>query len=412
MRKGKLKLEFIDNKSARNQTFKKRKRGLIKKANELATLCGVKACAVIKSYDNTEPEFWPSKEDAEAVHSKFRHVEETQPFKIKMHDHESYLRERINKEDEKARMLHAENREIELREVMFDLLKGKTMSPHHCSDPSFMRDLNLFIGDYVKKVTYRTELLEAYGESVPPNVAVTDASGPAVGDVNPFAVGTEGSVSNLIYDHMRQYDGMNMSVNEQAAPGGSNDHVHHQNMNHQEPFQYQTPANFNDQTQHWFDGSSQGMNMNLQEPFQYQTPPNFYDQTQPRFNGSSQGMDMNLQEPFQYQPPGNLYDETQPRFYGSSQDMYTGLSHDQGQSSNQYPNSDQPFMSLLMGQPQQMSDGQDLANVASMDDNDNCYQQLPVTSQMPSTTTTTAAAADLSGHSIDNKCWPTRFGLN
>ncbi|XP_056853511.1 agamous-like MADS-box protein AGL36 [Raphanus sativus] len=300
MPRGKLKLEPITDNIARNQSFKKRKKGIIKKVNELATLCGVKACAVINSCDNTEPEFSPSKEGAREVCLKFLNVLPEQRYK-KMYDQERYLWERIQKGREKLMRIDEENREIEVQEVMFDLLKGKAMSPHHYSDP--------------------------------------DASGPVVGDVDPFAVGTEGLVSNPteVYHHMRQYDGMDMSVNEQAH-GGSNDHVHHQNMN--------------------------------------------------------------LQEPFQYQSLGNFYDQTQPRFNGSSQDMYTCLSLDQGQSSNQYPNQHQ---SLLMGQPQQMSDVQ--ASVASMDDNSYCYHQLPITSQMPVTTTTTAApAADLSDHSIDNKC--------
>ncbi|KAF3540511.1 hypothetical protein F2Q69_00024940 [Brassica cretica] len=253
--------------------------------------------------------------------------------------------------------------------------------PHQYGDPSFMKELNLFIGGYANKVTLWTKFLEGNVEPVLSNVAATDAHGPVVGYVNPVVVGTKGSVINPteIYDHIPQYDGMDMSVNEQA-PGDSNDHVYHQNLN-------------------------------LQEPFQYQTPTNFYDQTQPMFYGSSQGMNMNLEEPFQYQSPANFDDQTQPMFYGSSQDMYTGLSHDQGQSSNQYPNANQQFMSLLMGRPQQMSDVQDLASVASMDDNNNRYQQLPVTSQMPSTTTTTTPAADLSGHSINNG-WPIRFGLD
>ncbi|KAH0899972.1 hypothetical protein HID58_049540, partial [Brassica napus] len=373
---GRIKIEPITNSAARNQTFRKRKKGLLKKANELSTLCGVKVCAVINSCDNTEPpEFWPSKEGAEAVHSAFMGVVPEERCK-RMYDQERHLEERIHKGQDRAMRLHTDNREIELREVMFDLLRGKTLMPHQYGDPSFMRDLNLFIGDYANKVTYRTQFLEGNVEHVPPNVAATDAPGPVVGDVNPVFVGTEGSVSNPTeaYDHMRQYDGMDMSVNEQA-PGGFNDHVHHQ------------------------------------EPFQYQTPTNFYDQTQPMFYGSSQGMDMNHQEPFQYQSPANFDDQTQPMFYGSSQDMYTGLNHDQGQSSNQYPNSNQSFMSLLMGQPQQMSDVQEPARVASMGDNNNGYHQLLVTSQMPFTTTTTAAATDLSGHSINNG-WPTRFGLD
>ncbi|KAH0851563.1 hypothetical protein HID58_091027 [Brassica napus] len=195
----------------------------------------------------------------------------------RMYDQERHLEEMIQKGQDRVMRLHTENREIELTEVMFDLLKGKTLMPDQYGDPSFMRDLNLFIGDYVKNLSHRIEFLEANGEPVPPNVAATDASGPVVGDANPFVVETEGL----------------------------------------------------------------------------------------------------------------------------------------GQSSNQYPNSNQSFMSLLMGQPQQMSDGQDTATVASMDDKNNGYHQLPITSQMPLTTTTTtaAAAADLSGHRINNG-WPTRFGLD
>ncbi|KAH0851561.1 hypothetical protein HID58_007523 [Brassica napus] len=186
--------------------------------------------------DNTETEFWPSREGAEAVHSAFMGVLPEERCK-KMYDQERHLEERIQKGQAKAMRLQAENREIELREVMI-------------------------------------EFLEANGEPVPPNVAATDASGPVVGDANPFVVGTEGL----------------------------------------------------------------------------------------------------------------------------------------GQSSNQYPNSNQSFVGLLMGQPQQMSDGQDPATVASMDDKNNGYYQLPITSQML-LTTTTAAAADLSGHRINNG-WLTRFGLD
>ncbi|CAN7045581.1 unnamed protein product [Brassica rapa subsp. trilocularis] len=372
MPRGRIKIEPMTNSTARNQTFRKRKKGLLKKANELSTLYGVKVCVVINSCDNTETEFWPSREGAEAVHSAFMGVLPEERCK-KMYDQERHLEERIQKGQAKAMRLQAENREIELREVMFDLFKGETLKPHHYDDPCFIGELNHFIGDYVKNLSHRIEFLEANGEPVPPNVAATDASGP-------FVVGTEGLVSNPTeaYDHMRQFDGMDMSVKEEA-PGGFNDHVHHQNMNHQEPFQYQTSTNF-------------------------------YDQTQPMFYGSSQDMNMNLEEPFQYQTPANFDDQTQPMFYGSSQDMYTGLNHDQGQSSNQYPNSNQSFVGLLMGQPQQMSDGQDPATVASMDDKNNGYHQLLITSQMP-LTTTAAAAADLSGHRINNG-WLTRFGLD
>ncbi|KAF9618226.1 hypothetical protein IFM89_000861 [Coptis chinensis] len=50
MARGKVKHEYIDDKSSREVSFKKRKRGLKKKMTELSTLCGVEACAII--YDN------------------------------------------------------------------------------------------------------------------------------------------------------------------------------------------------------------------------------------------------------------------------------------------------------------------------------------------------------------------------
>ncbi|CDY70782.1 BnaAnng35010D [Brassica napus] len=312
---GRIKIEPMTNSTARNQTFRKRKTGLLKKANELSTLCGVKVCVVINSCDNTETEFWPSREGAEAVHSAFMGVLPEERCK-KMYDQERHLEERIQKGQAKAMRLQAENREIELREVMFDLFKGETLKPHHYDDPCFIGELNHFIGDYVKNLSHRIEFLEANGEPVPPNVAATDASGPVVGDANPFVVGTEG-------------------------------------LNH--------------------------FNTKLLLTFMIRLSPCFMVRAR-------------------------------PMFYGSNQDMYTGLNHDQGQSSNQYPNSNQSFVGLLMGQPQQMSDGQDPATVASMDDKNNGYYQLPITSQML-LTTTTAAAADLSGHRINNG-WLTRFGLD
>ena len=133
---------------------------------------------------------------------------------MKMYDQERHLEERIQKGQEKAMKLQAENREIELREVIFDLLKGKTLMPHQYGDPSFMRELNLFIGGYANKVSFWTPFLEGNVEPVPPNVAATDAPGPVVGDVNLVVVRTKGSVINPTeaYDHIPQYDRMDMSV--------------------------------------------------------------------------------------------------------------------------------------------------------------------------------------------------------
>ncbi|KAL3849601.1 hypothetical protein ACJIZ3_011483 [Penstemon smallii] len=51
------------NNSERKISFKKRKKGLTKKVDqELSTLCGVDACAIIYSQYENQPVVWPSPE--------------------------------------------------------------------------------------------------------------------------------------------------------------------------------------------------------------------------------------------------------------------------------------------------------------------------------------------------------------
>lgn len=72
MTRKKVTLAYIANDSARKATFKKRKKGLIKKVSELSTLCGIEACAVIYSPYDTEPEVWPSVVGAHRAIARFR----------------------------------------------------------------------------------------------------------------------------------------------------------------------------------------------------------------------------------------------------------------------------------------------------------------------------------------------------
>ncbi|XP_056842972.1 agamous-like MADS-box protein AGL36 [Raphanus sativus] len=185
MPRGKLKLEPITDDFARKQSFRRGRKVLSRKSTSwllsvVSKLVRLSTAATIRSRS-----FSPSKEGAKEVCLKFLDVLPEQRDK-KMYDQERYLWERIQKEREKLMRIDEENREIEVQEVMFDLLKGKAMSPHHYSDPGFIEALNLIIDDNVNKLTHRTEFLEPIGAL---NVAVTDASGPVVGDVDPFAVG-------------------------------------------------------------------------------------------------------------------------------------------------------------------------------------------------------------------------------
>ncbi|KAK5846190.1 hypothetical protein PVK06_002464 [Gossypium arboreum] len=52
----KVKLAYITNDSSRKATYKKRKKGLMKKMSELSTFCGINACAIMCSHYESQPE--------------------------------------------------------------------------------------------------------------------------------------------------------------------------------------------------------------------------------------------------------------------------------------------------------------------------------------------------------------------
>ncbi|KAF8105431.1 hypothetical protein N665_0157s0021 [Sinapis alba] len=331
----------------------------MKKINELVTLCGVKACAIVYDGPNdASPEAWPSRSGAEEVISKFMEFPEVEREK-KMYNQEIYTRERIVKERGTLQRLQEENREIELKEIMFDLLKGKRMIEHHSNDARALCDLLRFIKFYDNELAKRIHMLEANGEPISftplDHVGVVDAAPPGVGDhVNPIADADVAAVTMPfgLFDHIQ-----NMNMNQQA-PSYLNDHIPYPNMNQQELGQYQVPTYFPDHV-----------------PYQNM---------------------MNHQNQFQYQVPNNVYDQNQHGFYGLNQGM--GMS----ESLNQYPNMhDQPYMNQWMAQPQQMSYAEELSSLAPVDNNNYNYHQLPSTSYMPS--------MDLSALNTNNL--PTRFGL-
>ncbi|KAG8051966.1 hypothetical protein GUJ93_ZPchr0001g30879 [Zizania palustris] len=71
MARKKISLQRIANNSNRRATFRKRRKGLIKKTSELATLCDVDACLVIYGEGDSQPEVWPSVPQATALLDHF-----------------------------------------------------------------------------------------------------------------------------------------------------------------------------------------------------------------------------------------------------------------------------------------------------------------------------------------------------
>ncbi|XP_006645781.1 agamous-like MADS-box protein AGL80 [Oryza brachyantha] len=123
MARKKIILDRIPNDATRRATFKKRRRGLVKKASELATLCDVDTCLVVYGEGETEPEVWPSMEGAKAVLEHFKALPEMDQCK-KMMNQEDFLRQRITKLMEQIRKMGRENHERETTLLLHQALSG------------------------------------------------------------------------------------------------------------------------------------------------------------------------------------------------------------------------------------------------------------------------------------------------
>ncbi|XP_061340353.1 agamous-like MADS-box protein AGL80 [Gastrolobium bilobum] len=164
MTRKKVKLAFIVNDSARKATFKKRKKGLMKKVSELSTLCGIDACAIIYSPYDPQPEVWPSPLGVQRVLAKFRRMPELEQSK-KMVNQESFMRQRILKAKEQLKKQRKDNREKEMTQLMFQYLSaGKIL--HNISMVD-LNDLAWLIDQNLKDINRRIETLNKNAQSQP-----------------------------------------------------------------------------------------------------------------------------------------------------------------------------------------------------------------------------------------------------
>ncbi|XP_058782180.1 agamous-like MADS-box protein AGL80 [Vicia villosa] len=147
MARKKVKLAFIENDTARKSTYKNREKGLLKKVDELATLCGVEACAIIYGPYEPQPEIWPSASGVQNVLSKFMTKSEFEQRK-KMVNQESFLKERISKAEKQFEKQWKDNREKERTMFLFECLSAgnvvqKDMSVAGLNHLAWMIDQNL-----------------------------------------------------------------------------------------------------------------------------------------------------------------------------------------------------------------------------------------------------------------------------
>ncbi|VVB04151.1 unnamed protein product [Arabis nemorensis] len=174
MTRKKVKLAFIANDSSRKTTFRKRKNGLMKKLNEITTLCDIPACAILYSPYDVDPVVWPSSSGVQNVVAEFRSMPEIDQQK-KMVDQETFLRQRIEKVTELLKRQRRENREREMTEVMFHCLIG-SMGTFNLNLMD-LNDLGFLIDQFRKDVKHSLEIMKNSGMEIgqSSNAAPADA---------------------------------------------------------------------------------------------------------------------------------------------------------------------------------------------------------------------------------------------
>ncbi|AES61504.1 putative transcription factor MADS-type1 family [Medicago truncatula] len=125
MTRKKVKLAFISDDSARKATYKKRKKGIIKKVSELTILCGIPACAIISNPFDSKIEVWPNLEEAKHVIERYQNS--SVKDETKNVNQESFLLQRISKAREHLQKQKHDNREKELNILMIGYMKNKKL---------------------------------------------------------------------------------------------------------------------------------------------------------------------------------------------------------------------------------------------------------------------------------------------
>ncbi|KAI5408371.1 agamous-like MADS-box protein AGL80 [Lathyrus oleraceus] len=151
MARKKVKLAYITCNSKRRETFRKRKSGIIKKVNEISTLCGIEACAIIYDRNNPQPEVWPSDVGVKNVLFKFRSLPELERSK-KMVDQEAFLRQSIAKIYEQLKKQREETRKKEMTNIIHHYIQSGEFNAMNLMSKHDLNDLSSFIDENLKEI--------------------------------------------------------------------------------------------------------------------------------------------------------------------------------------------------------------------------------------------------------------------
>ncbi|XP_014511132.1 agamous-like MADS-box protein AGL80 isoform X1 [Vigna radiata var. radiata] len=151
MTRQKVKLAYISDVTARKSTYKKRKKGIIKKVRELTILCGIPACAIISSPFEAKAEIWPDPEGAKEVIQ--RYMDASVIDESKNVNQESFLIQRISKAQEQLKKLRQENQEKEKILSIFSYMQGQDLP----TDVQELKQLKKLIDNTLKETKINSQ---------------------------------------------------------------------------------------------------------------------------------------------------------------------------------------------------------------------------------------------------------------
>ncbi|KAB2621708.1 agamous-like MADS-box protein AGL80 [Pyrus ussuriensis x Pyrus communis] len=127
MTRKKVKLAFMMNNSSQKATFRKKRKGFMKKY-EINKLCDVLTCAIMYSPNKSQPDAWPDHSEVRRLIEQFKNMPE-----------EERNKQMVEMELEKVNKLEKGNRELEIWMAMNHFIAGKPLNDLQFTDLKEMR---------------------------------------------------------------------------------------------------------------------------------------------------------------------------------------------------------------------------------------------------------------------------------
>uniref|UniRef100_A0A0D9UZV7 MADS-box domain-containing protein n=1 Tax=Leersia perrieri TaxID=77586 RepID=A0A0D9UZV7_9ORYZ len=198
MARNRIILKRIAKDSTRRVTLKKRRSGLIKKAGELASLCGIGVSVVVYEEGEVQPEVWPSAPEVRTILSRFTASPDLDRFK-RVRNQEDYLQQRIAKIRETMSKEDDENRKRDATVMLYEAATGKR--PLADLNVGELTNLVPVIDERIKNLKQRIERLggEAPMDPSPFQPLLPYVNGMGMERNKRMKVGTE---NNLLFSTM------------------------------------------------------------------------------------------------------------------------------------------------------------------------------------------------------------------